>query len=191
MIHKTTWLLLILCAPLSSAPLLAQAPDLEVSRQNDASHDDPEEIVVRGRRLSDFRFALEAARVRVYDVFNALNGDDAFDVRCEAESSTGTRMRQRICRPRFKNDISSAAAQAWVHGLLHACGGLTGYCIFSEAAQSGMSRAQAEESKEPLMQQRFAQEMARVVAGSAELQQAILDYQALERAFEEARSGKR
>ena len=41
------------------------------------------------------------------------------------------------------------------------------------------------------MQQRFAAEMARVVAENPQLQQAILDYEAVERAYDEARADRR
>src|SRR5690606_23636202 len=163
MTGKTIPLALIPCALLCSGPVWAQAtaPASDDSR-SDAARSDVEEVIVRGRRLSDFRSALEMARVRVYDLFNELNSDDAFDVRCEHETSTGTRMRQHICRPRFKDDISNAAAKAWVYGLKEACadGGVTQNCIFSESAQQAMSMAQAEEALEPVMQKRFELEMA-------------------------------
>lgn len=146
---------------------------------------------MRGQRPSDLKIAVEAARVRVYDVFNALNSDDAFDVHCEHESSTGTRMRQHICRARFKDDISNAAARAWASSLTQRCMGLTQECIFSESAGHALGRAQAEESREGVMQQRFALEMARVIAASAELQQAMVDYYDLERQYDEARRGNR
>lgn len=193
MTSKTILLALIPSALLSSGPLWAQstAPAADDSR-SDASSSDVEEVIVRGRRMSDFRSALEMARVRVYDLFNDLNSDDAFDVHCQHEAATGTRMRQHICRPRFKDDISNAAAKAWVYGLKEACpGGVTQDCIFSEYAQQAMSMAQAEEALEPVMQKRFELEMARVVAESPELQQAMLDYQALERSYDEARGGRR
>jgi hypothetical protein len=190
---KTTLQALIPCALLCSGPLWAQAADpARDGSQNDASGNEVEEVIVRGQRLSDIRFAVEAARVRVYDVFNELNSDDAFDVHCQRETSTGTRMQQHICRPRFKDDISNAAAKAWIYGVRDACQGeLTQDCMFSESASQGISRAQAEESREAHMQKRFAHEMARVVVESPELRQAILDYEALERGYREARSGRR
>jgi len=178
---------------LCSAPLWAQAGDPASGiGPSQAARDEPEEVVVRGRRPADFRSALEAARVRVYEVFNDLNSDDAFDVHCQAEDSTGTRLRQRTCRPQFKDDISNAAARAWMDGLRSACtSGVSQECIFSPAASQAISMAQGEEIKEGTMQQRFAAEMARVVAENPELQRAILDYEAIERAYDEARAGRR
>jgi hypothetical protein len=45
----------------------------------------------------------------------------------------------------------------------------------------------AEETREPLMQKKFALEMARVVAEHPQMQQVILDYWAVESAYNEAR----
>jgi hypothetical protein len=179
--RETPWLALILCASLFSSALRAQATD-------------DEEIIVRGQRLEDFRVALEAARIRVYDVFNDLNSDDAFDVTCQVEGSTGTRMRQQTCRPQFKNEIAADAAAAWVRGIKDACpDGLTQGCIFenADAAAQAKSRALAEETREPLMQKKFALEMARVVAEHPEMQQVILDYWAVESAYDDARGRPR
>ena len=190
MTRKTTWLALVPCMLLWSGALSAQAAGAAGGAPTSTAVDD--EVVVRGRRLADFRAELQAARVRVYDLFNELNSDDAFDVHCQLEDGTGTRMRQQTCRPQFKDEISSEAAEAWVEGIRDACGGqLTQDCIFSEAANQGRSAALAVESTEPLMQKRFALEMARVVAEHPEMQQAIVDYEAVERAYEEARGGRR
>jgi hypothetical protein len=41
------------------------------------------------------------------------------------------------------------------------------------------------------MQKRFAADMARVVRDHPEMQQALLDYEAVERAYDEARDGRR
>lgn len=195
MTGKAPWLA-SMATVLCSGPPFAQAVDpTSNGSRADNVRDETEEIVVRGQRLSDFRFRVEAARIRVYDLFNDLNSDDAFDVHCQEEDSTGTRMRQHICRPRFKDDISNAAARAWVYGIMDACptGSLDQGCIFGSPAAAALakSRALAEESWEPGMQERFAIEMARVVAANPEMQQAILDYEAVERAYEDARGGRR
>lgn len=111
------------CALLFAGSLSAQTPG---GTQGAGPREDDEEIIVRGQRLEDFRVALEAARVRVYDMFNDLNSNDAFDVTCQVEGSTGTRVRQQTCRPQFKNEIAADAAAAWVHGIKDACpGGLS------------------------------------------------------------------
>jgi len=143
--------------------------------------------------------SVRAARVRVYDVFNALNSDDAFDVHCRREAATGRRIKRHVCRPRFRDDISSAAARAFVSGLKDRCPGALPMqeCIFGTEntrnlfAEQAISRAQAEESREGPMQKLFVNEFARVVLEHPELQQAILEYEALERAYHESRRGRR
>ena len=179
-------LALIPFVALCELPANAQSPDADGPAART-----PEEVIVRGQRLPELRVAVEEARVRVYDLFNDLNSDDAFDVKCQYEDSTGSRMRQHVCRPRFKTDIATAAAREWRNGLISACGGVTQECIFSEAAQQAMSMAQGEESRDAYMQQRFTDEMARVVVQSEEFREAILDFQDLERRYEEARSRRR
>lgn len=191
----TTALALIPFAVLGAGPLWAQAgsaaPD---DRQgsgpgSQADRRELEEITVRGRRSrAAYRDALDTARVRVYDLFNEINSDDAFDVRCQYESTTGSRFRQHVCRPRFKTDISNSAAREWRAALISACpSGVTQECIFSEAAQNAMSSAQSEESRDAYMQRRFTREMERLVLESPELRQAMLDYEALQREYREAR----
>jgi hypothetical protein len=193
---KAIWLALLPCAVLWSEPLWAQAAASTDGSQAGPSsnrlNDVDDEVIVRGRKLGDFRAELDAARVRVYDLFNELNSDDRFDVHCHIQDATGTRMRHQACRPQFQDDISSAAGKAWVRGIQDACGGqLTQECIFSEAANQGISAAQAVEAFQPGLQQQYAVEMARVVAKSPEMQQAMLDYEAAERAYDEARGGRR
>jgi hypothetical protein len=184
--RRTTALAFVPWALLGAEPVAAQAAD--------ATREEPDEVIVRGRRLADFRAELEAAQIRVYDLFNELNSDDAFDVQCRVEDSTGTRLRQQTCRPQFVDDISSDAATAWVNGFKDACpAGVTQVCIFENAgaASQAKSAALAEEGREPTMQKRFADELARVVRDHPEMQQALLDYEAVERAYDEARDGRR
>jgi hypothetical protein len=184
--RKTAALALLPWALLGAQPVAAQAAD--------PAREEPEEVIVRGRRLADFRAELEAAQLRVYDLFNDLNSDDAFDVRCQTEDATGTRLRQQTCRPQVVDDISSDAGKAWVNGFKDACpGGMTQDCIFGNpgAASQARSAALAEEGREPTMQKRFAAEMARVVRDHPEMQQALLDYEAVALAYDEARTGRR
>jgi hypothetical protein len=178
------------------AVLIASSPAVSWAQPaaSAVADEDPEEVIVRGRRLADFRAELEAAQLRVYDLFNDLNSDDAFDVRCQLEDATGTRLQQQVCRPQFVDAIASDAAAAWVNGFKDRChGGLTQECIFDNpgAASQAKSAALGEEGREANMQERFAAEMARVVRDHPEMQQALLDYEAVERAYDEARDGRR
>ena len=70
---------------------LAQGEPPASERAATASEDPPDEVIVRGRRIGELRVQVEAARIRAYDIFNDLNGDDDFDVACHEESRSGTR----------------------------------------------------------------------------------------------------
>ncbi len=56
-----------------------------------------ENIVVRGRRLHELRFELRVAEDAVYARFNDINSDDRFDIHCEDEKRTASRMTERRC----------------------------------------------------------------------------------------------
>jgi hypothetical protein len=72
-----------------------------------------EEVTVRGQMPSSgHRRRAEAAVEQAWEAFNETNSDDAFNVRCGYEASTGTRIRQHVCRPQFWDDAASRAAQA-------------------------------------------------------------------------------
>lgn|GEM_PF-3200704 len=196
---RATWLAILPCMLIWSQASSAQATDAASDARRSNLSDEVEELIVRGRKPSDFRAALEVARVRVYDVFNDLNSDDAFDVHCRREASTGRRIKRQVCRPQFRRDISYDAARAYLSAIKDVCPGelTTQECIFGDevatryAAPQALSMAQAEESREGPMQKLFVNEFARVLLENPELQQAILDYEALEQAYHESRRGRR
>lgn len=179
-------LAVLLCALLSTGTAGAGTANDDPDDRD--AREEIEELVVRGRKPSELRAAVEAARIRVYEVFNELNGDDAFDVHCRSEAATGRRMPRQVCRPRFRDDISSASAAAFQRTLKETCGSASQECIFANdfAASVGLSRAQAEEAREGPMQQLFEREFERVMLEHPELQQAILDYEAAEQALQES-----
>jgi len=67
-----------------------------------------EEIIVYGNKsLHLLREEVIHAEEAVFDSFNALNSDDAFDIHCFEEARTGTRIKRRFCVPNFVRNISS------------------------------------------------------------------------------------
>lgn len=159
------------------------------SRIEERSTPPLEEITVRGEKpLVEYRLEMEAARDRVYALFNEINSDDEFDVHCRNESRPGTRIPRRACRPRFENDVSNRAAKAYLSALFSVCPfGATQTCMFSERAQLGMSRAQAAQAESPYKHHVLAEEMQRLVQEDPRLLQAIRKYEELERAYQQAR----
>jgi hypothetical protein len=79
--------------------------------------EDPEEVVVRGRRLTELRSEVQLKREHAYGIFNALNSDDDFDVYCRKESRAGTNVPQYACRAQFEGRISSRAAGEYMAAL--------------------------------------------------------------------------
>ena len=74
-----------------------------------------EEVVVSGVRLDDpaeVRKALSAAEDRFYSRFNELNGDDQYDVFCRSVVYTGKRLAERVCEPRFVEDVKRDSSSA-------------------------------------------------------------------------------
>jgi hypothetical protein len=71
-----------------------------------------DEVVVTGNlgSLSSLRAALVAAEDRFYARWNALNVDDALDIRCLVEAPTGGRLKRRRCDPQIVDQQTHQAA---------------------------------------------------------------------------------
>src|SRR5512139_2490199 len=102
--------ILVSVAALGAGAALPQSAPGNPERAGSAPQESPDEVVVRGRRLSDLRAEVQIARERAYEIFNEINSSDDFDVYCRAEGRTGTRSTDRVCRAQFENRISAAAA---------------------------------------------------------------------------------
>lgn len=61
-----------------------------------------EMTVVESKSLLAYKFEMEMAEDKMYDLYNALNDDDEFDVICEKMRGTYSRIKQRTCRGRFE-----------------------------------------------------------------------------------------
>lgn len=92
--------LLRLVLPLLVAPLaLAQ----------DAGEDE-EVIVIAELNRAEVRQFIEEVEAEVYEIFNANNEDDAFDIFCRSETPTGSNIPQRVCEPRFMTEARAKNA---------------------------------------------------------------------------------
>jgi hypothetical protein len=63
-----------------------------------------DEAVVEATRakLREMRVQMVALENRFYEQYNALNGNDDYDIHCAEETTAGTRMQRRHCRPVFE-----------------------------------------------------------------------------------------
>jgi hypothetical protein len=136
-----------------------------------------EEIDVVGQRLDKLRFEIENTRIEIYDIFNRLNVDDEFDMRCYRRKTTGSLIKERICVPEFVEDaLEESAAAAFQGTTLNKFGGR----VVGNATvplTSGMIRVKNREMRD---------RMVEVANANPELQSAILDLQGLMNEYAEA-----
>jgi hypothetical protein len=89
---KPTHSILALIVAVSALPMAAAG-------QADEAIDD---IVVTGQKsTAALRRDMIQAEDDFYAIYNKLNDDNEYDVRCRYESPTGQRKKYRVCRPKF------------------------------------------------------------------------------------------
>jgi len=76
-----------------------------------------EEIVVRGHKsLINLKHEMYEAEEALYGLFNSLNSNDDFDIRCYEEAPTGNHIKQRVCRTNKLGKILAAETQKMMRG---------------------------------------------------------------------------
>ena len=75
-----------------------------------------DEVVIEGKRLYQLRKEIVAAEDRFFKLYNELNKDDDYDVQCANEANTGSRIKQRVCKPVFFSNAEADYAQAMLRG---------------------------------------------------------------------------
>jgi hypothetical protein len=79
-------------------------------------------VDIVGKTWRRLKREMTAAEDRFYRRFNELNTRDAFDIRCEMEKETGTRVPKRQCRIQFLVDAQAIDAQEFYRGLFNGWG---------------------------------------------------------------------
>ena len=81
-----------------------------------ASQSEPiEEITVIGQQIIlDLRLQIIEAEDRAFDIFNALNDDNLYDVVCTKVARTGTLIKKRECLPNFYHRATAENAQEFL-----------------------------------------------------------------------------
>jgi len=106
----TTGVFLLLVLPLSG---VCQSD----AAQTQESPEPIEEIVVHGTRsLVKLKREMYKAEEALYDVYNLLNSDDDFDIRCYKEAPTGSKITQRICKTQKLGKILAEQTQKMMRG---------------------------------------------------------------------------
>ena len=182
--------LVLMTASAGSAALAQSAPAAGVAP-------DTEEVIVRGRRLTDLRFEVEQAQERAYAIFNELNSDDDFDVFCRYERRHHSRAKVRLCRAQFEHRISAEAAKEYMAALRWTCQPSTdanGFatldtqaCLFSNTGQSAAAAARAVEGQLPTKHEQMNDEIVRLANEDDRFAQAILDWYEKTQQYDAAR----
>lgn len=98
-----SWFVIEMFLLLPSLTLSAEEPEL------------PTEIeVISPRTLLHFRQEVTQAEEVVHSVWNDLNDDDLFDIRCVWEARTGTTIKRRRCAPRFVDELTEDHASEYL-----------------------------------------------------------------------------
>jgi hypothetical protein len=124
--NRAALLMVFLCIlSVAALPRVAVGQDEEAS-SGVASNDEIVEdiVVVAQKSQSDLRREVYEAEEHFYSVYNDLNDDKDYDVRCFYEKPTGTNIKNHVCRARFvtkayeryarrnRNDLSRVANQS-------------------------------------------------------------------------------
>ncbi|MGI9260528.1 MAG: hypothetical protein ACR2QR_00760 [Woeseiaceae bacterium] len=106
--------ILALIVTILSLPMLAVA-------QSDAGSE--QQVAVSQKSMAELRRETYAAEEDFYEIYNKLNDDKEYDVRCFYEKPTGTNIKNHVCRAQFvtkafqrharrnRNNLSSVANQ--------------------------------------------------------------------------------
>ena len=191
---RTVALILFSIAALGSGVAFGQGASTEREGADDSAQGEtPEEVIVRGRRLTDLRFEVEQAQERAYAVFNELNSDDDFDVYCREERRYHSRATSRVCRPQFENRISGEAAQEYMAALSWRCPPdmPTQECIFSDRSSGAISAARGVEGQAPSKRKQMTEEIVRLANEDDRFAQAILDWYEKTEQYDAARKRRR
>lgn len=171
---------LIALATCLSWQVFAQESDSDVAETNasaaygDEDNADPiDEIIVMGARsLLRLRHELTVAEDDFFDKYNMLNEDDRYDIICKDEVHTGSRIPVRECISRVIREGRIAATQNSI-GL-------------GSGPVGGNSRG-----REEARHSRVLQEKLRALAmEDKDLQDALMEYDALRRKYEEEHEKK-
>ena len=92
---KTTRRIVALVAAITVLPLSAFAQDSEA---------DEEIVVVSKKSIAKLRKEVYQAEEEFYEIYNTLNDDPDYVVRCQYETVTGTRVKNHVCRAKFVSD---------------------------------------------------------------------------------------
>lgn len=192
-----TWFALSCAVSYGAYALESNASAVQQSASQAARQETPDEVIVRGRRLAEFRQDVQDKREQAYAIFNEINSDDDFDVRCYDERKYHSRAKRHVCRAHFEDRITAEAGAEYMRALKFFCppsaGGAANIqdCIFSGIGQQAAQAARRVELGIPNKRDEMNDEILRLANENDEFAQAILDFYAADQRYDEARSRPR
>ena len=95
--------------------LVFSAPAALAQDADESSGESIEEITVVGQKtLLNLKFAAQRAEEDFFKLFNELNDNDEFDVYCDKDSNTYSRIKRRRCWSPFEREIEEDAMRDMV-----------------------------------------------------------------------------
>ena len=168
---KQTHTILALFVAVLAFPMAAAGQDEQASAGAASKDQAIDNIVVVGQKsLAELRREVVKAEEGFYSVFNKLNDEKDYDVRCFYESPTGTHLKNHVCRARF---VTKAYSQ--------------------HASRSGnkISRVANQDGNPAFIEKtaKYEQKMQTLIAANPELQVALIEYDAARTRFMVKREG--
>jgi hypothetical protein len=106
----TTAAVLLLVLPLSG---VCQSESVQAEESSETI----EEIIVLGSKsLVKLKLEMYKAEDTLYDLYNSLNTDDKFDIRCYKEATTGSHIKHRVCRTNRLSELIAEETQRMMRG---------------------------------------------------------------------------
>ncbi len=101
--YRAASLIVFLClSSVAALPMAAAGQDEDASTGVASNDETIVDTVVAGQKsLSEMRRDVFQAEEDFYSVYNKLNDDKEYDVRCFYEKPTGTNIKNHVCRARF------------------------------------------------------------------------------------------
>ncbi len=154
-----------------AAAVCANARGQQAADGSTSPPDVGDEVVVQGRNFGTLRLEIQRAEEALYERFNAINSKDEFDITCDYEVLTGSKIPRRVCRANFWRTSEARAAHETVLRL----------------QGSSSFDARTFEAQALYKQGLLAAELRRLAATDPDLKQAAFRLGTLEKALSERR----
>jgi hypothetical protein len=148
--------------------------------------DEPEEIIVRGKTLSQFRLELERAHDEMLALFNQANEGDDNDVRCRVEAPTGSRIPERVCFSTAQDRAGASGARDFLNALILSAGKGSGGAQANAGTGMGVAQSGAARADGTALD-RFEQEWRRVMGTNRQFYDAVVNYREMQSDYDRAR----